>query len=122
MSLAVCGKIDCSPLVVMKASVVPPCGFVYGKRAYLFAGGYATLAGLTFTPDLYCCGVDVVGPSNIDTLFKVSPVLIVVPPLACFAAAPPGLASFLAAHLLLCKLCAFDATTAVQVLQAASSA
>jgi dipeptidyl aminopeptidase/acylaminoacyl peptidase len=36
-------------------------------------GGYATLAGLTFTPDLYCCGVDIVGPSNIKTLFQAIP-------------------------------------------------
>jgi dipeptidyl aminopeptidase/acylaminoacyl peptidase len=28
-------------------------------------GGYATLAGLTFTPDLYACGIDYVGVSNI---------------------------------------------------------
>jgi len=27
-------------------------------------GGYAALAGLAFTPDLYACGVDIVGPSN----------------------------------------------------------
>jgi len=32
-------------------------------------GGYATLAGLVFTPELYTCGVDIVGPSNIKTLF-----------------------------------------------------
>ena len=31
-------------------------------------GGYATLAGLTFTPDLYKCGVDYVGISNLFTL------------------------------------------------------
>lgn len=31
-------------------------------------GGYATLAGLAFTPDLYACGVDIVGPSNLFTL------------------------------------------------------
>lgn len=31
-------------------------------------GGYACLAGLTFTPDLYRCGVDIVGPSNVKTL------------------------------------------------------
>ena len=31
-------------------------------------GGYATLAGLTFTPDVYKCGVDIVGPSNLKTL------------------------------------------------------
>lgn len=31
-------------------------------------GGYATLAGLTFTPELYACGVSIVGPSSIITL------------------------------------------------------
>jgi len=36
-------------------------------------GGYAALAGLTFTPDLYTCGVDIVGPSNIKTLFESIP-------------------------------------------------
>ncbi|MDQ7007527.1 MAG: S9 family peptidase [Acidobacteriota bacterium] len=36
-------------------------------------GGYATLAGLTFTPELYCCGVDIVGPSNVRTLFESVP-------------------------------------------------
>ena len=30
-------------------------------------GGYATLAGVTYTPDLYCCGVDFFGPSNLIT-------------------------------------------------------
>ncbi len=32
-------------------------------------GGYATLAGLTFTPQLYACGVDIVGMSNMRTVF-----------------------------------------------------
>lgn len=36
-------------------------------------GGYACLAGLAFTPGLYCCGVDIVGPSNIQTLLKSIP-------------------------------------------------
>jgi len=36
-------------------------------------GGYATLAGLTFTPNLYACGFDIVGPSNIITLLKSIP-------------------------------------------------
>mgnify|MGYP002878069815 FL=1 len=36
-------------------------------------GGYATLAGLTFTPDLYACGVDYVGVSNIFTLLETLP-------------------------------------------------
>jgi dipeptidyl aminopeptidase/acylaminoacyl peptidase len=36
-------------------------------------GGYATLAGLAFTPDFYRCGVDIVGPSNLRTLFESIP-------------------------------------------------
>lgn len=36
-------------------------------------GGYATLAGLTFTPDEFACGVDIVGPSNLQTLLKTIP-------------------------------------------------
>jgi dipeptidyl aminopeptidase/acylaminoacyl peptidase len=36
-------------------------------------GGYATLAGLAFTPDVYACGVDIVGPSNIATLLDSVP-------------------------------------------------
>jgi dipeptidyl aminopeptidase/acylaminoacyl peptidase len=36
-------------------------------------GGYATLVGLTFTPEKFACGVDIVGPSNIVTLLKTVP-------------------------------------------------
>lgn len=36
-------------------------------------GGYATLVGLTFTPDKFACGVDIVGPSNIVTLLESIP-------------------------------------------------
>jgi dienelactone hydrolase len=36
-------------------------------------GGYATLAGLAFTPDLYAAGFDIVGPSNIITLLNSIP-------------------------------------------------
>jgi dipeptidyl aminopeptidase/acylaminoacyl peptidase len=36
-------------------------------------GGYATLVGLTFTPDLFACGVDIVGPSNLVTLLSTIP-------------------------------------------------
>ena len=36
-------------------------------------GGYATLAGLTFTPEKFACGVDIVGPSNLFTLLKTIP-------------------------------------------------
>jgi dipeptidyl aminopeptidase/acylaminoacyl peptidase len=36
-------------------------------------GGYATLAGLAFTPDAFACGVDIVGPSNLQTLLASIP-------------------------------------------------
>ncbi|MGH6658183.1 MAG: alpha/beta fold hydrolase, partial [Sphingomicrobium sp.] len=36
-------------------------------------GGYATLAGLTLTPDKFTCGVDIVGPSNLFTLLATVP-------------------------------------------------
>ena len=36
-------------------------------------GGYATLVGLTFTPDIFACGVDIVGPSNLITLIENAP-------------------------------------------------
>jgi dipeptidyl aminopeptidase/acylaminoacyl peptidase len=36
-------------------------------------GGYATLVGLTFTPDTFACGVDIVGPSNLVTLLQAIP-------------------------------------------------
>ena len=36
-------------------------------------GGYATLAGVTFTPDVYAAAVDIVGPSNLITLLESIP-------------------------------------------------
>ncbi len=36
-------------------------------------GGYATLAGMAFTPTKFACGVDIVGPSNLETLLKTIP-------------------------------------------------
>ncbi|HTU11810.1 MAG TPA: S9 family peptidase [Allosphingosinicella sp.] len=36
-------------------------------------GGYATLVGLTFTPDRFRCGVDIVGPSSLVTLIESFP-------------------------------------------------
>jgi dipeptidyl aminopeptidase/acylaminoacyl peptidase len=36
-------------------------------------GGYAALAGATFTPGLYRCAVDIVGPSNLKTLIETIP-------------------------------------------------
>jgi dipeptidyl aminopeptidase/acylaminoacyl peptidase len=36
-------------------------------------GGYATLAGVAFSPEAFACGVDIVGPSNLNTLLKTIP-------------------------------------------------
>jgi dipeptidyl aminopeptidase/acylaminoacyl peptidase len=36
-------------------------------------GGYATLVGLSFTPEVFACGVDGVGPSNLVTLVESFP-------------------------------------------------
>ncbi|MBB4593749.1 S9 family peptidase [Xanthomonas cannabis] len=36
-------------------------------------GGYATLVGMTFTPDAFKCGVDIVGPANLNTLLGTVP-------------------------------------------------
>ena len=51
-------------------------GIADPKRIAIYGasyGGYATLAGLAFTPDLYACGVDYVGVSNIFTLLETLP-------------------------------------------------
>jgi dipeptidyl aminopeptidase/acylaminoacyl peptidase len=36
-------------------------------------GGYAALLGAAFTPDVFCCAVDIVGPSNLKTLLETIP-------------------------------------------------
>ncbi len=36
-------------------------------------GGYATLVGMTKTPDVFACGVDIVGMSNLETMFQTIP-------------------------------------------------
>ncbi|MDE5069983.1 MAG: S9 family peptidase [Trichodesmium sp. St4_bin8_1] len=36
-------------------------------------GGYSTLVGLTFTPEVFAAGVDIVGPSNLITLMETIP-------------------------------------------------
>jgi len=36
-------------------------------------GGYATLVGMAMTPDMYVAGIDIVGPSNLETLLKSIP-------------------------------------------------
>ncbi len=51
-------------------------GIADPKRIAIYGGsygGYATLAGLTFTPDLYACGIDYVGVSNLFTFIKSIP-------------------------------------------------
>ncbi|MCX7987476.1 MAG: S9 family peptidase, partial [Bacteroidales bacterium] len=51
-------------------------GIADPKRIAIYGGsygGYAVLAGLCFTPDLYCCGIDYVGVSNIFTLLQTIP-------------------------------------------------
>jgi dipeptidyl aminopeptidase/acylaminoacyl peptidase len=36
-------------------------------------GGYETLVGMTKSPEVFACGVDIVGPSNLETLMKSIP-------------------------------------------------
>ncbi|MGA2000943.1 MAG: S9 family peptidase [Terriglobales bacterium] len=51
-------------------------GVADGKKVCIMGGsygGYATLAGVTFAPDAFTCGVDIVGPSNLNTLLKTIP-------------------------------------------------
>ena len=51
-------------------------GIADPKRVAIYGasyGGYATLAGLTFTPELYACGVDYVGVSNMFTFMGTIP-------------------------------------------------
>jgi len=51
-------------------------GIADPKRVGIYGGsygGYATLAGLTFTPDLYAAGVDYVGVANLFTFIKTIP-------------------------------------------------
>jgi len=50
---------------IAKADMVAIMGGSYG--------GYATLAGLAFTPNVFACGVDIVGPSNLETLLATIP-------------------------------------------------
>ncbi len=51
-------------------------GIVDAKKVGIMGGsygGYATLAGLAFTPEVYACGVSIVGPSNLITLLNSIP-------------------------------------------------
>jgi dipeptidyl aminopeptidase/acylaminoacyl peptidase len=51
-------------------------GYVDPKRVAIYGGsygGYASLVGATFTPDLFRCAVDIVGPSNLITFINSIP-------------------------------------------------
>ncbi len=51
-------------------------GIADEKKVCIFGGsygGYAALVGATFTPDVFACAVDIVGPSNLITLLKSIP-------------------------------------------------
>jgi dipeptidyl aminopeptidase/acylaminoacyl peptidase len=51
-------------------------GIADPKRVGIYGGsygGYATLAGLAFTPELYACGIDYIGPSNLMTFMNTIP-------------------------------------------------
>ena len=66
----------------MQDDLTDAVGYVLGQgwadpaRVAIFGGsygGYASLAGAAFTPDLFCCAVDIVGPSNLKTLIETIP-------------------------------------------------
>ncbi|MDP9386719.1 MAG: S9 family peptidase [Actinomycetota bacterium] len=51
-------------------------GYADADRVGIYGGsygGYAALVGATFTPDLFACAVDIVGPSNLITLIESIP-------------------------------------------------
>jgi dipeptidyl aminopeptidase/acylaminoacyl peptidase len=51
-------------------------GIADPKKVAIFGGsygGYAALAGVTFTPEVFACAVDLVGPSNLKTLLATVP-------------------------------------------------
>lgn len=51
-------------------------GIADPKRIAIYGGsygGYATLAGITYTPDLYACAIDYVGVSNLFTFMQTIP-------------------------------------------------
>jgi dipeptidyl aminopeptidase/acylaminoacyl peptidase len=52
------------------AGVADPDGIAIYGGSY---GGYAALVGATFTPDLFKCAVDIVGPSNLLTFINSIP-------------------------------------------------
>jgi dipeptidyl aminopeptidase/acylaminoacyl peptidase len=55
---------------------VAAAGWADPSRVAIYGGsygGYAALVGAAFTPDVFCCAVDIVGPSNLKTLLETIP-------------------------------------------------
>jgi dipeptidyl aminopeptidase/acylaminoacyl peptidase len=51
-------------------------GYADARRVAIYGGsygGYAALVGATFTPEVFACAVDMVGPSNLKTLIETIP-------------------------------------------------
>ena len=63
------GLVDAVGWAVERGVADPERVAIYGGSY----GGYAALVGATFTPDLFRCAVDIVGPSNIITLIESVP-------------------------------------------------
>jgi dipeptidyl aminopeptidase/acylaminoacyl peptidase len=61
--------IDAVSHVVSRGWADPARVAIYGGSY----GGYAALVGAAFTPDVFCCAVDIVGPSNLKTLLETIP-------------------------------------------------
>jgi dipeptidyl aminopeptidase/acylaminoacyl peptidase len=61
--------VDAVAWVVSQGIADPKKVAIYGGSY----GGYAALVGATLTPDLFCCAVDIVGPSNLITLIRSIP-------------------------------------------------
>jgi dipeptidyl aminopeptidase/acylaminoacyl peptidase len=61
--------VDAVEWLVERGTADPERIAIYGGSY----GGYAALVGATFTPDLFCCAVDIVGPSNLITFIETIP-------------------------------------------------
>lgn len=54
----------------IREGIADPKKIAIGGGSY---GGYATLVGMTLTPEVFACGVDLVGPSNLITFMNAIP-------------------------------------------------
>lgn len=61
--------LDALGWAVERGIALPEKVAIYGASY----GGYAALVGMTFTPERFACGVSIVGPSNLNTLFRSIP-------------------------------------------------